>query len=145
MAGFVLGGEVAGSGEGFGAVLRGEEALQGERLLDAQAGELVAGLGDFEGAGGISGAGHGVAEQARVGIDAVGDLTLQEGGTFETGVLLVPSAFGVAQYVIGRERRWRPVREQLLVAVLGCLQPQGDPFAGAKLGLDVAERALQVR
>ena len=49
-AGFVLGGEIAGSGEGFGTVLGGEEALQSERLLDAQAGELVASLGDLEGA-----------------------------------------------------------------------------------------------
>src|SRR5690348_4820967 len=71
LAGFVLGGEVAGSGEGFGTVLGGEERLQREGLFDAQAGELVAGLGDLEGAGGIAGAGHDVAEQVRIGIEAV--------------------------------------------------------------------------
>ena len=64
---FVLGGEVAGSGHGFGAVLGGEQALQGEGLLDVEGGELVAGLRRFQGADGIAGAGHGVAEQARVG------------------------------------------------------------------------------
>jgi len=39
-----------------------------------------------------------VAEQARIGIDAVGDLALQEAATPEAGVLLVPSAVGITEH-----------------------------------------------
>ena len=60
LARFLLGGEVARSCQGLGTMLRCQKALQGQGLLDAEAGELVAGLRHFQGAGGISGAGHGV-------------------------------------------------------------------------------------
>ena len=145
LARLVLGGEIAGSCERLGALLGGKQALQLQRLLDAQAGQLIAGLRHLQGAGGILGAGHGIAEQADVAVDTVGDLALQQGGTPERGVLLVPSALGVAQHVVGRERCRDLAREQALVAALRGLQPQGDAIAGAELGLDVAERALQVR
>ena len=126
-------------------MLCGEQALQSEGLLDTQAGELVAGLGNFEGTGSVSGAGHGVAEQARVDIDAVDDLALHEGGTPEARVFFVPSALGIAQHVIAREGSRDLPRKQLLVAGLGRLQSQRDALAGAELGLDVGEGALQIR
>jgi hypothetical protein len=140
----ILGGEIAGFCERLGALLGGKQALQLQRLLHAQAGQLIAGLRHLQGAGGISGAGHGIAEQADVAVDSVGDLALQQGGTPERGVFLVPSALGVAQHVVGRQRCRDLAREQAVVAALRGLQPQCDAITSAKLGLDVAERALQI-
>ena len=48
LAGFVLGSEIAGALDGFGASLRGEKALQLQRLFHAESGKFVSGLRDFK-------------------------------------------------------------------------------------------------
>ena len=83
-------------------MLGGKQALQGEGLLHAQRGELVAGLGRFQRADGIARAGQGVGEEACVDVEPVGDLALQEGGAAEGGVLLVPAGLGVAERLVMR-------------------------------------------
>ncbi len=52
-------------------MLCGEQGLQLQRLLDAQAGQLVAGLRHLQGAGGIFRAGHRIPEEAHILVTAI--------------------------------------------------------------------------
>ena len=126
LAGFVLGSEITGAPNSFGAGLCGEQTLQLQRLLHAKSGKFVSGLRDFKRTTCVAGAGHGVVKQPGVGADTVGDLPLHQGRALEAGIVLVPSGFGVAQNVIGRERRRQLLGEQLGVTRFCFAELQGE-------------------
>ena len=113
----------------FGALLRHEQALQLQALFDAEGGELIAGLGRIESAGGVAGAGERLRQQSPVEAKVVGDLALEESGTFEAVIGLIPARLGALKCLVAGDACRPVLRKELGIGGLGFLELEREAFA----------------
>ena len=105
LARFVLGGEIAGLGECFGAVLGGQQGLQRRACLTLRPASSLPACATSRAP--TASCERAMASPSRRLSPSMLSATwpCSEGGAPERGVLLVPAALGIAQHIVGRERR----------------------------------------
>ena len=124
----VLDGEVPGALKRFGPLLRHEQALQLQALFDAEGGQLIAGLGRIESAGRVAGTGERLRQQSPVEAKVVGDLALEESGTFEAVIGFIPARLGALKSLTAQAAGSRFMREELGIGGLGFLELERNAF-----------------